>query len=345
VQGFDQNFIAGPPGRSTQVRGRSADGSGVTDTSAPSSANPFQQARLLTVERAQQFNRTAETLAERYEDELGRWLSDVSVTAEPVEQVMVPDLATGSTDLAVIKSQYQMTHGVIATDLVLALSIVAMLCGGVAKPSPDERPLSRLEMGVFDLVLRPLLDLAVELYEIGPTELGPHLSTAAALPDSQPEPAIAVILAISAGGAEGRIILAMSASQLQEYSEDIDRRIAGLSASRSNEPNIQIIRAVQPVTVELIAGFEPLQVPAGQLADLRVGDVIRTRQSISRPLIARVGGERLFQIRAAQRGQRLVAEVTGHIDGASNGSAGDAGRPGSAAHRGATPSPLGGGRR
>ncbi|MEL6984477.1 MAG: FliM/FliN family flagellar motor C-terminal domain-containing protein, partial [Actinomycetota bacterium] len=67
---------------------------------------------------------------------------------------------------------------------------------------------------------------------------------------------------------------------------------------------------------ELIAGFEPLQVPARQLADLQIGDVIRTRQSVSRPLVARVGGERLFHIRAAQRGQRLVAELTGHADGA-----------------------------
>lgn len=113
------------------------------------------------------------------------------------------------------------------------------------------------------------------------------------------------------------MVVAMSASQLQTYSEEVDRRIAGLLASKDDEPNPQIMRAVQPVVVELIAGFEPLQVPARQLADLQIGDVIRTRQSISRPLIARVGGERLFHIRAAQRGQRLVAELTGHVDGAS----------------------------
>jgi flagellar motor switch protein FliM len=310
----------------------------VTDTGAPSGANPFQQARLLTSERAQLFNRTAETLAERFEDELGRWLSDASVTAETVEQVDLMQLAAaGTADLAVIKSQYQMTYGVIASDLVLALSVVAMLCGGVANPPPAERPLSRLEMGVYDLVLRPLLDLTVELFAIGPTELGPHVVTAAALPDTQPEPAIAVHLAIGAGGAEGKIILAMSATQLQEYSEDVDRRIAGLMASRSDEPNAQIIRAVQPVMIELIAGFEPMQVSARQLADLQVGDVIRTRQSISRPLIARVGGERLFQIRAAQRGQRLVAELTAHCD--------SAGRDGGDDPRGTTPRPLGGGRR
>lgn len=290
----------------------------MTDTSAPSGDNPFQQGRLLSSERAQLFNRTAESLAERFEDDLGRWLSDVSVKAGAVEQMNHIDLADGTNDLAITKSMYKMTHGVIATDLVLALSIVAMLCGGAANPLPEGRPLSRLEMGVLDLVLQPLLEWAVALFDLGSTELGHHVSTAAALPDSQPEPAVAVSLEITVGEVEGKVVVAMSATQLQDYSEDVDRRIAGLSAARSDRPNAQVIRAVQPVVVELIAGFEPLQVPAGQLADLQVGDVIRTRQSISRPLIARVGDERLFNIRPAQRGQRLVAELTGRCDGSSS---------------------------
>jgi flagellar motor switch protein FliM len=312
----------------------------VTDTSLAADANPFQQARLLTNERAQLFGRTAETLAERFEDELCRWLSDASVSSGTVEQIRLAELATGDNDLAILKSLYQMTHGIIASDLTLALSIVAMLCGGVANPPPEKRPLSRLEMGVYDLVLQPLIDLAMDLYRIGSTELGPHVSSASALPDSQPEAAIAIPLHVNVGGVEGDIHVGLSATQLQSYSEDLDRRIAGQIASKRDEPSIQIIRAVQPVVVELIAGFEPMQVPARQLAGLQVGDVVRTRQSITRPLIARVGNEQLFHIRAAQRGQRLVAEVIGHVDsthpGASIGSRGT---------REANQRPLGGGTR
>ena len=312
----------------------------VTDTSLAADANPFQQARLLTNERAQLFGRTAETLAERFEDELSRWLSDASVSSGTVEQIRLVELATGENDLAIIKSSYQMTHGIIASDLTLALSVVAMLCGGVANPPPAQRPLSRLEMGVYDLVLQPLINLAMDLYRIGSTELGPHLTSASALPDSQPEPAIAIPLHITAGGIEGDIILGLSATQLQTYSEDLDRRIAGQLASRRDEPNVQIIRAVQPVVVELIAGFEPMQVPARQLVGLQVGDVIRTRQSITRPLIARVGNERLFHIRAAQRGQRLVAELTGHVDSSHPGASIGAGGIRESKQR-----PLGGGTR
>ena len=62
----------------------------MTDTST----NPFQQSRLLTSERAQLFSRTAETLAERFEDAVSRWLSDVTISPAPEEQVDILDLAT-----------------------------------------------------------------------------------------------------------------------------------------------------------------------------------------------------------------------------------------------------------
>ncbi|MEL7156772.1 MAG: FliM/FliN family flagellar motor switch protein, partial [Actinomycetota bacterium] len=70
---------------------------------------------------------------------------------------------------------------------------------------------------------------------------------------------------------------------------------------------------VRYVPVELIVGFDSIRVPARILADLQEGDVLRTGQLISQSLVARVGTERVFSVRAAQQGQRLVAEVTGRI--------------------------------
>jgi flagellar motor switch protein FliM len=257
----------------------------------------------------QLFTRAAETLAERYQDELGRWLNDTEIKAGPVTQLPMAELANGKRDVTVLKAVYQITHGVIATDLDLALAAVTRLCGGVSAIS-EVRPLSRLETGVFDLVLRPLLDLVEEIFEIGSTELGLHVTSPSALPDPQNEAAVAIPLEISAGDTSGKIIVGLSGAQLKLYIEEIDRRIAGQVASARDEPNHLVVQAVQPVLVELIAGFEPMQVPARQLVGLQVGDVLRTRQSVTRPLIARVGDERLFHIRPAQRGQRLVAEVT-----------------------------------
>ena len=108
--------------------------------------------------------------------------------------------------------------------------------------------------------------------------------------------------------------MAFTLGQLQQYNESLDRRLAGRSSSRRSGPTANTIRAMQPVEVDLVVGFDPLRIPAGKLAGLQVGDVLRTRQSVSRHLVARVGSERIFAVRPAQRGQRLVAELIAPID-------------------------------
>ena len=276
--------------------------------------NPFQQARPLTPERAQLFLRTAETLAERFEDELARWLGETTVRAEPVDTTTIPALAVADTDLTIVKSHYHLTHALVASDLTLALTLVAVLCGGTPVPAMEIRPLTRLEMGVFDLLVQPLVEAAADLYDLGPVELGYHVAHASALPDSKPEPAVAVPLLVNLGAVEGRITLGFTLSQLQSYSEEVDRRIAGRLSNRTHAINARAVRAMRPVPVDLVVGFEALQVPAGQLADLRVGDVLRTGQSVSKHLVARVGAEPVFHVRAAQRGHRLVAELISRIE-------------------------------
>jgi flagellar motor switch protein FliM len=286
----------------------------MAEKSAVTEGNPFQHARPLTAERAQLFGRTAETLAEHYEEELTRWLGEATVRAEPVENVTIPDLAGADTDLLIVKASDHLTHGVLVTDLNLALTLVSMLCGGAPVPPAELRPLSRLETGVFDLIAVPLLKAAAGLFDVGPVEAGAHVTSAAALPDSKPEPAISVSLRVSIDQLEGHLRLGLTLGQLQAYSDQLDRRIAGRLSARTNAVNVRAARAVRPVPIDLIVGFEPLQVPAGELAGLRVGDVLRTRQSVSRHLVARVGSERIFHVRAAQRGQRLVAELIAPIE-------------------------------
>ena len=279
------------------------------------SGSPFGEVRLLTAERVGLFTRTAESLAGLFGEELGRWLGDVSVVAGQVEQTTLPDLAgvDGGVDLALVKSLFAVSHGVVASGLELALGVVALLCGGVVSPAPEVRPLSRLEAGVFDLVLAPLVDLASGLFMLDGVELSGHVGSASGLPAGQPEPVVGLPFHVSVGGVEGVVTLGLTGSQLQAYSEELDRRIAGQLAARSDAPSAEVVRAVAPVGVELIVGFELLAVPARQLVGLRVGDVLRTRQSVTRPLVARVGDERLFHVRPAQHGQRLVAELTAAV--------------------------------
>ncbi len=286
----------------------------MVEASLVAEGNPFQLVRALTPERAQLFMRSAETLAERFEEQLSRWLSDATVRAEPVEQTRIPDLDGPDTDLAIIKPRFHLTHGVVVTDLHLALGIVAMLCGGIGQPPPEIRPLTRLEMGVIDLIMEPLVALAADLFDVGEVELGSHVTNASALPDAGAEPALAFPLQLTVGNVEGRMTVGLTLAQLQVFSEELDRRLAGYHMSTSAMPSLQTARAIRPVPVELVVGFELIQVPAGQMAGLQVGDVLRTRQSVSKNLVARIGDERVLAVRAGQRGQRLVAEVVARID-------------------------------
>ena len=286
----------------------------VAERPVPGSGAMFHDVRVLTSDRTTLFERTAALLAEKLQEELGRWVGEAIVQFEPLYQTSgFEHLELDRCDLAVFRSQFSPGFGLVATDLSLSMALISVLCGGTGGEPAEVRPLTRLEIGVVDLVLQPVVGLAVELFELGSWELTSHLSAASGLPHAAPgEAVVAVPLHLAAAGVEGTMRVVMTSTQLQTYIEGLDRRIAGQYATRT-EPCVEIVRAVRPVPVELVAGFEPMRVPAAELAGLQVGDVIRTRQSVSRPLIARVGDERLFHFRPGQRGQRLIAEVTGHV--------------------------------
>lgn len=280
---------------------------------AAAGANPFRQNRLLTPERVGPLSQTADALRGRLAEELSRWVNEVRIETRPLEQVDLATLAADGSDLAVVKARDHLAYGLVTTELSLAIPAVAVLCGGQPDEMAEARPLSKIEVSVFDLVLESALRLAAESFDAGPCEIAYHVIAAAALPTPSDEPAIAVPFHVKVGPAEGLLTFVLTASHLQTHVEALDQRIAGRQAARGRGPNELVARALVPVPVELIVGFEPMAVPAGQLVGLEVGDVIRTGKSVSQNLVARIGDESLYQVRAAQRGQRLVAEILGPV--------------------------------
>ncbi|MEM9131557.1 MAG: FliM/FliN family flagellar motor switch protein [Actinomycetota bacterium] len=285
----------------------------MAQTTADAQPNPFEQIHLLNDDRTQFFLRTAESLAERLEETLSRWLSDLTITPGPPDEIQLPDLIGEANDVALVTADYHLGSGLVITDLPLALALITTMCGGHPLPAPDIRPLTRLEIGVYNLILTPVVQMAAETFMMGPATVGLHVSGASGLPDAKMEPGVAVPLDVKMGDITGRITLGLTATHLQTYLEELDRMNAGRLAKKKDARNEQLVTSVRAVPMELIVGFDTVKVPAGVLADLQVGDVLRTGQMLSQSLVARVGAERLFSVRAAQQGQRLVAEVTGRI--------------------------------
>jgi len=276
--------------------------------------DPLQIVRPMSAEQLKFFARSAETLAEQFEEEMARWVGDATVRPSAIGQKTIHEMADEDTDLTVIKAEEHLNHGVVVVDLHLALAIIATLCGGDPAQPVEVRPLSRLETGVLDLVLKPLVQCVGRLFDVGPVAIGIHATNPSGLPDSKPEPGVVVPLAVTVGNVEGNMNVGLTLNQVQAYVEEVNRRIAGRAASSTSQPNPMAVRAIQPVVVDVVVGFEPVRVPAGQLNSLQVGDVLSTGQSVSKSLVARVGDQKLFHVRPAQRGQRLVAELVSRID-------------------------------
>lgn len=270
------------------------------------------QARGLTAGRAALFQQAADTCGVRCADELDRWMSDFSALAEPIRQISLEDLGDKSArHITVLDCDDGVSRGLIATDLGLALGLATLLLGGRPGDYVDPRPLTALESGVLEQLLRPFVSLIVDAYRLNPIEIEGHVSDTFLLPDLADEPALEVPIKIEGAQLEGTMSFGLYMSSLQRFSESVDRRLAGNAGGRRYRQNSVTQRAVQPVPLDVTVGFEPMPVAAGDLACLQPGDVLRTRHPITRDLVARVGDSTILMVKVGQLGKRLVAEVLG----------------------------------
>ncbi len=283
-------------------------------SSDAANAAPFNlfEARGLTTGRAGLFQQAADTLGVRCADELDKWTSDFTVTAETVEQICLLDLGDKSSrHIIVLECDDGVARGLIAIDLELALGLATLLLGGRPGDYVDARPLTALEAGVLEQLISPFTELIADAYRLNPIVIEGHVSDTFLLPDLVKEPALEIPVKIEGAELEGRFSFGLYMSTLQRFSESVDRRLAGTTGGRRYRQNSVTQRAVQPIPLDLAVGFDPMPVSARDLAGLQAGDVLRTHHPVTRDLIARVGESTLFMVKAGQLGKRLVAEVVG----------------------------------
>ncbi len=268
------------------------------------------EGRGLTTGRAALFQQAADTCGVRLADELDKWISDFTATAEDVQQISLEDFGDKSSrHIIVLECDDGVSRGLVAIDLILALGLATLLLGGRPGDYVDPRPLTALEGGVLEQLIRPATNLIVDAYRLNPVKIEGHVSETFLLPDLADEPALEIPIKIEGGELEGMLSFGIYMSTLQRFSESVDRRLAGTTGTRRYRQNSVTNRAIQPVQLEVTVGFDPMPVLAGDLAGLQAGDVLRTRHPINKDLVARVGDSTLYTVKAGQIGKRLVAEV------------------------------------
>jgi flagellar motor switch protein FliM len=112
-------------------------------------------------------------------------------------------------------------------------------------------------------------------------------------------------ITITAGEVEAELSLVLPAALFADASD-----VAALPMAAA--PDVDAALRTVPVTVEV--SFAPLAVPAGELEDLAVGDVIRLDHPVESPLFGSVDGRPLFLAQPGSNGRAIAVEVVDFLE-------------------------------
>ena len=204
--------------------------------------------------------------------------------------------------------------GTLATDLELALAMVSGTLGGPARAEIDPRPLTSIEVRVFDLIGAAVLDAACRTLLIEGVGLERSRGDGfSASDDEKPNDLIAFGLGAEVAGERRSMVLAFDMATLQRFSDVVDSRLTGRRQATPVKPSPLVARALHPVPLHLAVEVGRAELTAREVVELRSGDVIKTRVPVDADLIASAGDTDLFEVRLGQRGNKLVAEIVSSI--------------------------------
>ena len=205
--------------------------------------------------------------------------------------------------------------GFLAVEERLGLAVVGGALGGATKGEIESRSLTSIETRVLDLVMSAVVETAGRTLLIEDVSID-RTSDAFDTPDEDDSAHhIGFRFTMSGPRSSGGFVLAFEADALHRFSEMVDRRLSGRRGLKeASEPSPEVVRALNPVPVELSVGVGRATLTAREVVELRQGDVIRTRVPVDGDLVASAGDIDLFGVRLAQRGARLVAEIQSTIN-------------------------------
>ncbi len=258
--------------------------------------------------RSTSFQQSLHEMVRMTEDVLENWTAKIEVQAGELSTVSISSFEDAPLHYVEAALDESGQSAFLLFDTKMALSIVTLMMGGNGDPGEEARALTPLEAGLLaDLAMTMFEQFARELH-LGPVRFKAHHSDQSTMRDGVAEILMSFSLNLQGSKASGGCQLAISPLSLQAHMEIIDRQING---QRRNESPIgsAAAAALQPVVVPVVVGFAGIRVPAMDMANLHPGDVLRTGQSLGRQLVASVGNQPVFTVKAGQRGERLVAEV------------------------------------
>lgn len=213
----------------------------------------------------------------------------------PVEVVGVsPGPPTAGDAMTFVARTHDAALGSVIVPRATVVQIADLVIGG--RGVPDDRMPTPLEIDLFSTRLVEPIGALIDA-------VAPGRPTIVALDHGElPSPARSLVieLALTHAGASTALVVEV----LTHHVPDDD----GESDAAAIE------RVCSDVPVELSVRFTPVQVPAGDIAELRPGDVIRLDHELSKPLVGVVDGRPVVTARVGVSNRRVAIEVVDLVE-------------------------------
>lgn len=207
---------------------------------------------------------------------------------------------------------------VVELNVQMGLTLVDRLLGGNGRPVGVRRP-TELEAALLSELLEHARDALTDTFgpftegeaQLEAVEFNPHLLQVAA--SSEMVLVLSYTVAISHGSrSDGLLTLCYPFSLLQPLIERLGRQgwEARLPVPDDGDVAGRLVADhISETHLSLQVRLTPSRVPARDLANLAVGDVLKLDHRVDRPVVVRAGGIDLFDARLGRRGRRRAIEI------------------------------------
>jgi flagellar motor switch protein FliM len=202
-------------------------------------------------------------------------------------------------------------------ELSLAHLLAIRLLGDDGEVEVNNGMLTAIEQALSSSWLRQTLPLLSEAWALSTPidftlkgiETDPRFVQV--MPDDDPVVVLAFNLQI--GSAQGRFTVCYPLEPLQQLLEGMSRRMVGADETPEDAAGNsgRLLASFKRVPFEMRAELGTSSVLTGQLARLKVGDVLCLERKVYEPLDLYLGTRRVFNARLGRKGDRLAVQLSG----------------------------------
>jgi flagellar motor switch protein FliM len=219
-------------------------------------------------------------------------------------------------NLTVFKAEPLRGHGILEIPTGLALAMVERLLGGAAAGPQAARNLSEIESGLLEQIEQMILNNWCghwsRMRELKPVILG-HETNPAFVPTTPPQTnVLAVTLELEMGGIQDEIQIGIPYALMEPLVRQLAQTGEAVEAAPAptQKTGSKWNPAFDDMTVRISVAWPRLEVSAGEVLQLKAGDILRLDGNSAQDVVVRIADLPKFSARIGTLGGRWAAQLT-----------------------------------